>query len=264
MWEAKDIEWIDKALLTEISFLDDGDGCRASRSYLARLFNCSTEAIKQRLSRLRSLGYILDRGFDGKTWIISVKHNPSGNVQPIVSSNTGVTPCETAAVTPVLPLEFEKTADKTSQPIVNEAVEESLRKSVRSEEDSTIREESINSIGKVTKRDSSELIRINSSESPRASRHVKLNRDDLVKLYEVWRAETNGGLVGFGRLGRACRPLILEYGLEEVIKTLRRYLESEMKTGLRYASPEGFASKFGAFRGLPDDSGNWSQKMESL
>lgn len=65
----KRLDAIEKMLLIRIdSFckFGDGDGCYASNDYLADFCGCSERKVTSSISRLKELGYIEQRAFDGR------------------------------------------------------------------------------------------------------------------------------------------------------------------------------------------------------
>jgi|GEM_PF-3542651 len=68
----KDLSWDEKILLIEIESLDKGTGCFASNKYLAAFINVSEGTLANKMTKLRRLGLIVDKGFDGRTRLIGV------------------------------------------------------------------------------------------------------------------------------------------------------------------------------------------------
>ena len=69
IWTNKNLSFIEKGLLIEISSLTDEENeqyCYASNQYFAQFFNCSQSSITNAISRLIKLGYIEVVKFDGR------------------------------------------------------------------------------------------------------------------------------------------------------------------------------------------------------
>ncbi len=68
----EELSWTEKILLTEIYYLDHGDGCFASNEYLGKFIRVSEQQCADLVSGLRKAGYIEDVRFDGRRRWISV------------------------------------------------------------------------------------------------------------------------------------------------------------------------------------------------
>lgn len=62
-----------------------------------------------------------------------------------------------------------------------------------------------------------------------------------------------------GRLAKAIRPLVTKHGSEKVIQQLRNYLK---QTPIDFATPSGFAAKFGAWTGTRTNGTTGQSKQE--
>lgn len=72
IWIPKDV-WLDemltaldKIILMEINSLDNEEGCFATNEYLAEFCQCSEAKITKAITKLRGLGYIYTKKFDGR------------------------------------------------------------------------------------------------------------------------------------------------------------------------------------------------------
>jgi len=68
----EELSWTEKILLVEIHSLDKGEGCWASNEYFSEFLNKSEGQIANCISRMRKLGYIDDRKFDGRKRFMSI------------------------------------------------------------------------------------------------------------------------------------------------------------------------------------------------
>lgn len=66
VWLDSDLTAIEKFILMEIDSLDGEDGCYASNDYLAEFCQCSTRTVSQAVSKLKKMGYIRVKSFDGR------------------------------------------------------------------------------------------------------------------------------------------------------------------------------------------------------
>ncbi len=68
LWVTKDLSLVEKALFTEIYYLDGKDGCYASRKHLAKFLNKSEVSVTRAISNLKKVGLITEKegGFDGR------------------------------------------------------------------------------------------------------------------------------------------------------------------------------------------------------
>jgi uncharacterized phage protein (TIGR02220 family) len=70
VWLDSDLSAIEKFVLMEIDSLDGEDGCYASNDYLAGFCQCSTRTVSQSISKLKALGYIEVKSFDGRKRVL--------------------------------------------------------------------------------------------------------------------------------------------------------------------------------------------------
>lgn len=68
----KELSWDEKILLIEINSLDKGNGCFASNKYLATFIDVSEGTLANKMTKLRKLGLIVDKGFNGRIRLIGV------------------------------------------------------------------------------------------------------------------------------------------------------------------------------------------------
>lgn len=66
VWLDGNLTAIEKFILMEIDSLDGEKGCYASNDYLANFCQCSTRTVTQAISKLKELGYIRVKSFDGR------------------------------------------------------------------------------------------------------------------------------------------------------------------------------------------------------
>lgn len=66
VWLDSDLTAIEKFILMEIDSLDGENGCYASNDYLAEFCQCSTRTVTHAVSKLKELGYIRVKSFDGR------------------------------------------------------------------------------------------------------------------------------------------------------------------------------------------------------
>lgn len=85
IWLRQDLSWMEKCLLAEIDSLDDGSGCFASNEFLAKRFDSTPASIANILSRLRKLGLVKDRSFDGRKRFISATHSRHVQMKPALT-----------------------------------------------------------------------------------------------------------------------------------------------------------------------------------
>lgn len=69
------------------------------------------------------------------------------------------------------------------------------------------------------------------------------SKDWVRGLGREWR-DTYGGEPAYGQIGRACKKLVAEHGLDQVAVRWRNYLRA---TEARYASPSRFAQTYGSW-----------------
>lgn len=71
IWLDKRLSMLEKGILTEICSLDcEESGCYASNKYLAEFCQCSEASITKAISKLKELGFIYEKSFDGRTRIL--------------------------------------------------------------------------------------------------------------------------------------------------------------------------------------------------
>lgn len=70
VWLDERLTALEKMILIEIDSLDGEDGCFASNEYLARFCKCSQSKVSGAISKLKKLGYIRVRAFDGRTRVL--------------------------------------------------------------------------------------------------------------------------------------------------------------------------------------------------
>ena len=87
IWISREI-WLDdrlgffeKCLLAELDSLSGSDGCFASNEYLANFFQMKERKIQEGLSLLKSLGYVTQESFDGRTRILRTNVQKNRNVE---------------------------------------------------------------------------------------------------------------------------------------------------------------------------------------
>ena len=71
IWLDKRLSILEKGILTEINSLDNEEsGCYASNKYLAEFCQCSEASVTKAISKLKQLGFIYEKSFDGRTRIL--------------------------------------------------------------------------------------------------------------------------------------------------------------------------------------------------
>ena len=71
IWLDKELNALDKIILTEIDSLDKGDdGCYASNQYIADFCQCSVSKVSTSISKLIKLNYLYVEKFDGRVRIL--------------------------------------------------------------------------------------------------------------------------------------------------------------------------------------------------
>lgn len=70
IWLDKRLNALEKVILAEIDSLDDEAGCYASNEYLAEFCQCSSSKVSGAISKLKQLGYIYEKSFDGRQRIL--------------------------------------------------------------------------------------------------------------------------------------------------------------------------------------------------
>lgn len=70
VWLDNNLTAIEKFILMEIDSLDGENGCYASNDYLAGFCQCSTRTVSQAISKLKALGYIEVKSFDGRKRVL--------------------------------------------------------------------------------------------------------------------------------------------------------------------------------------------------
>lgn len=66
VWLDERLTALEKIILMEIDSLDKEDGCFASNEYLAKFCQCSQSKVSSAISKLKKLGYIRVKSFDGR------------------------------------------------------------------------------------------------------------------------------------------------------------------------------------------------------
>lgn len=71
IWLDEKLNMLEKGILTEIDSLDDEKtGCYASNKYIAEFCQCSETKVSGAVSKLKKLGYIYEKSFDGRQRIL--------------------------------------------------------------------------------------------------------------------------------------------------------------------------------------------------
>ena len=70
VWLDERLTALEKIILIEIDSLDGEDGCYASNEYLAKFCQCSQSKVSNAISKLKGLGYISVKSFDGRKRIL--------------------------------------------------------------------------------------------------------------------------------------------------------------------------------------------------
>lgn len=70
VWLDERLTALEKMILMEIDSLDGEDGCYASNEYLAKFCQCSQSKVSSAITKLRQLGYIRVKSFDGRKRIL--------------------------------------------------------------------------------------------------------------------------------------------------------------------------------------------------
>lgn len=76
IWKSKDLNWIEKCLMTEIDWLSKEaigkgkKGCWASNDYLAKIFNVHKNTISRMISKFVKMGWIEIVSFNGRYRIL--------------------------------------------------------------------------------------------------------------------------------------------------------------------------------------------------
>ena len=70
VWLDERLTALEKIILIEIDSLDGEDGCYASNEYLAKFCQCSQSKISGAIAKLKKLGYIRVKSFDGRKRIL--------------------------------------------------------------------------------------------------------------------------------------------------------------------------------------------------
>lgn len=66
VWLDERLTALEKIILIEIDSLDGEDGCYASNEYLAKFCQCSQSKVSSAIAKLKKLGYIRVKSFDGR------------------------------------------------------------------------------------------------------------------------------------------------------------------------------------------------------
>ena len=70
VWLDERLTALEKIILIEIDSLDGEDGCYASNEYLAKFCQCSQSKVSSAITKLKNLGYIRVKSFDGRKRIL--------------------------------------------------------------------------------------------------------------------------------------------------------------------------------------------------
>ena len=70
VWLDERLTALEKMILMEIDSLDGDDGCYASNEYLGGFCQCSQSKVSAAISKLKALGYIRVKSFDGRRRIL--------------------------------------------------------------------------------------------------------------------------------------------------------------------------------------------------
>lgn len=70
VWLDERLTALEKIILIEIDSLDGDDGCYASNEYLAKFCQCSQSKVSSAITKLKKLGYIKVKSFDGRKRIL--------------------------------------------------------------------------------------------------------------------------------------------------------------------------------------------------
>lgn len=70
VWLDERLTALEKIILIEIDSLDGEDGCYASNEYLAGFCQCSQSKVSSAIAKLKRLGYIRVKSFDGRKRIL--------------------------------------------------------------------------------------------------------------------------------------------------------------------------------------------------
>lgn len=70
VWLDERLTALEKIILIEIDSLDGENGCYASNEYLAKFCQCSQSKVSGAISKLKKLGYIRVKSFDGRKRIL--------------------------------------------------------------------------------------------------------------------------------------------------------------------------------------------------
>lgn len=71
IWLDENLTALEKIVWAEIDSLDGDDGCYASNEYLSEFCQCSPTKVSKAISKLKSLGYVEQVSFDGRTRVLS-------------------------------------------------------------------------------------------------------------------------------------------------------------------------------------------------
>lgn len=66
IWETDLLNALEKVLLTEIAYLDEGEGCYASNEYFSKFLGVSERRVRQMINKLKKLGLAKQVKFDGR------------------------------------------------------------------------------------------------------------------------------------------------------------------------------------------------------
>lgn len=70
IWLDENLNMLEKGIFAEIDSLDDEAGCYASNKHLADFCQCSETKVSTAITKLKNLGYIYEKSFDGRQRIL--------------------------------------------------------------------------------------------------------------------------------------------------------------------------------------------------
>lgn len=79
VWLDRRLTYFERCLYAEIHSLDGVDGCYASNEYLCDFFQERERKIQEGISKLKALGYISVKSFDGRTRILKSNEYPQND-----------------------------------------------------------------------------------------------------------------------------------------------------------------------------------------
>lgn len=78
VWLDERLTALDKFILMEVDSLDGEEGCYATNEYIAGFCQCSERKVRDALSKLKELGYVYSKGFDGRQRVLGSKLTGQG------------------------------------------------------------------------------------------------------------------------------------------------------------------------------------------